>query len=101
MSRVRDGFYNVTRKCSMINSRFSEGHGKDQKDWLWWKYSILKDFCHSSPRTYQGKKRKNVNNLITNINGTLEANNFQTCGVIIKIVLITVMEFIIDLRVMD
>ena len=38
-------------------SLFIVSHAQNQKDYLYWKYEILKDFCNIPPRKYEGKER--------------------------------------------
>lgn len=39
------------------NNSFIVSHAEDQKEYLFWKYEILKDVCSSPPAYYQGQKK--------------------------------------------
>lgn len=39
------------------NNSFIVSHAEDQKEYLFWKYEVLKDVCSSPPTYYQGQKK--------------------------------------------
>ncbi|MFA6258645.1 MAG: LAGLIDADG endonuclease [Candidatus Paceibacterota bacterium] len=42
----------------VLTARFRVHHGEKQKDYVWWKYEILKSFVSSSPRKISWTNRK-------------------------------------------
>lgn len=43
--------------CIASNNIFIVSHSIKQKDYLFWKYSILKDLCNQGPTFYEGKEK--------------------------------------------
>jgi len=77
-SYVKDGFVNPP-KAAQANSRFGEGHGIEQHDWLCWKYEKIKRFCSCKPhKSFRPNRIQLASGKVVDGDGKLEGSSFRS-----------------------